>query len=88
MIFLTGTKCKIRFIYIRFKCKIKNGVENEWKKLSLVGGGRLMAKVMTNFHFFWSPPLKDVPLYQSCSFFVTFFKRGGGQTHVKKIQIS
>ena len=38
MIFFTVTKCKIRFIYIRFHFKRKNGVGNGWKKLPLVEG--------------------------------------------------
>ena len=32
MICLTGTKSKICFIYVTFKCKIKNGVKMDAKK--------------------------------------------------------
>ena len=51
MIFLTETKCKIRFIYAGFNCKIKKvGEKNVWKMCPLRGGGgagrRLMEKLV------------------------------------------
>ena len=40
MIFLTETKCKIRFIYVGFNCKRKKvGWKNVWKFVPLRGGG-------------------------------------------------
>ena len=47
MIFLTGTKCKIRFSKIELQKKKMDG-----KSAIIEGGRRLMAKVMKNFHFF------------------------------------
>ena len=61
MIFLTDTKCKIRFIYVGFNCKRK-----KWgKKMSGYydhggeGGVRgLMEKTILYFHFdYLNPPL-------------------------------
>ena len=40
MIFLTGTRCKIRFIHVRFNCKKRqNGVKKWLKKSAIRGDG-------------------------------------------------
>ena len=69
MAFLTGSKCKIRFIYIyvRINCKQKNGIKNAWEKVPFEGGRRLMTKAMKNFHFL-SSPYRDVLLRKMLSF--------------------
>ena len=51
MIFLTGTKCKIRFMYVRINCKRKNRV-NKWMEKSAIEG----ANVMKNLHFLGTHP--------------------------------
>ena len=56
MIFFTVTKCKIRFIYIRFHFKRKNGVGNGWKKLPLVEGLTPDGKSHDKFPLFLEPP--------------------------------
>ena len=38
MIFLTGTKCKIRFITLRINCKVKKWVQKCLEILSIKGG--------------------------------------------------
>ena len=60
-IFLTETKCKIRFIYVGVNCKRKkSGVKNVWKFVPLRGGEgggrRLMAKTILDFHFDYLNP--------------------------------
>ena len=35
VIFWTEMKCKVRFIYVRFNNKRKDGVKNGWKKVPL-----------------------------------------------------
>ena len=41
MIFLTDTKCKICFIYVRFNCKRKKWGKKKWVEYSAIkeGGG-------------------------------------------------
>ena len=56
MIFLTETKCKIRFIYVRFNCK-KSGVKNGWEFVPLRGGGGGGADAILNCHVFLNPSL-------------------------------
>ena len=53
MIFLTETKCKIRFIYVGFNCKRKKVGEKCLEICAIKGGGgrRLIAKTILNFHF-------------------------------------
>ena len=56
VIFLTETKCKIRFIHLGFNCKRK-----KWDKcleiITIKGGGRrLMEKTILNFHFDYLNP--------------------------------
>ena len=49
---LTWNKCKIHFLYVRFKCKRKKKWdENCWKKVPLEGGGGgyQIAEVMKKF---------------------------------------
>ena len=59
MIFLTETKCKIRFIYVGFNCKRKKWGKKCLEIMSIEGGGRrLMEKSILNFHFdCWNPSL-------------------------------
>ena len=58
MIFLTETKCKIRFICVGFNCKRKKGgLKNVCELCPLRGEGvrRLMEKSILNFHFdYWN----------------------------------
>ena len=51
IIFLTGAKCKLRFIYVKFNCKRKNRV-NKWMEKSAIEG----ANVMKNLHFLGTHP--------------------------------
>ena len=51
MIFLTETKCKIRFIYVRFNCKRKK-VDKKWLEImSIKRGGGGGPTLNGNFHF-------------------------------------
>ena len=43
MIFLTDTKCKLRFLYVRFNCKIKK-VDKKWVEKGAIKGERLNSK--------------------------------------------
>ena len=56
-IFLTETKCEIRFMYVGFKCKGKK----QWMEISAIKGGggfrRLMANAILDFHVFYIFPL-------------------------------
>ena len=61
MIFLTGTKCKIRFIYVGFNQfqRKKSGVKNVWK-LCPLREGRGSDAFILNFHFdYWNPSLRS-----------------------------
>ena len=61
VIFLTETKCKIRFIYVGFNNKRKkSGVKKNLEICAIKGGGvgPLMANAILNFHFdFLTPSL-------------------------------
>ena len=61
---MTETKCKIRFIYVGFKCKRKKWGKKYLNIMTIKweggGGGirRLMEKNILNFHFdYLNPPL-------------------------------
>ena len=62
MIFLIDTKCKIRFIYVRFNCKRKKGgYRNGWKLCPLGGGGG-RPTLNGKFHFKYQYCFSDYPL--------------------------
>ena len=60
-LYLTETKCKIRFIYVGFNCKRKKWGKKMSGNLCHQGGwgvGPVMANVILNFHFdYWHPSL-------------------------------
>ena len=60
MIFLTETKCKIRFIYVGFNCKRQKWGKKCLEIMTIKGGGRgvwrLMEKNILNFHFDYLHP--------------------------------
>ena len=54
MIFLTETKCKIRFIYVGFNCKRQKWGKKCLEIMTIKGGGgfdALWKKNILNFHF-------------------------------------
>ena len=87
-LYLTETKCKIRFIYVGFNCKRKkSGVKKCLEICAIKGGGAgpLMANAILNFHFdFPHPSLMDYHLHLKKSVILTFSKLvllvGGLQT--------
>ena len=62
VIFLTETKCKIRFIDVWFNYKIKKYGKTWLEKSAIRGGGggvwRLIANVMKHFHFSLIPSIR------------------------------
>ena len=65
MIFLTETKCKIRFIYVGFNCKRQKWGKKCLEIMTIKGGsgaGGLTpnGKTILNFHFdYWNPSLNE-----------------------------
>ena len=63
VIFLTMTKCKIRFINAGLNCKRKKWGKKMSGNFAIKGGGvgRLMANAVLNFHFdFLNPSLTRI----------------------------
>ena len=52
---LTGSRCKIRFIYVSKIQLQKKKSGGKWKEISAIKGGgrRLMANAIKNFHIFF-----------------------------------
>ena len=74
MIFLTETKCKIRFIYVGFNCKRQKWGKKCLEIMTIKGGGAggqtPNGKTILNFHFDYLNPslshLLNLNPYKAC----------------------
>ena len=83
MTFLTETKCKIRFIYVRFNCK--SVVKNVWKLCPLggTGGPTLNRKIHLKFPF---RLLEPFPYYHYTLSVLTKHNSGEAQDILPPVQ--
>ena len=65
-IFFTETKCKIRFVYVRFNCKRKKWGKKWMEICAIEGGSDAMANAILKFQFFLEYSLK-LPYHRQCS---------------------